>query len=236
VEAADGLEGLAAARRMLPDLVVSDVMMPGLDGNALFRSLREDPELELIPVVLLTAKASKESRIQGLRDGVDDYLVKPFDPRELKARVDNLIAARKRLRDRLRSAPETLPPLTAPPRPLQVSEVQVLPADEALLARVQSIIEERLGDPELTVEALADQIGCDRSYLLRKLRTLTGETPSGLIRSLRLQRAEQLLRDGAGSVSEIAYAVGFKSVAHFSNAFHERTGERPSAFAARHRG
>ena len=236
VEAADGLEGLAAARRMVPDLVVSDVMMPGLDGNALFRSLREDPELELIPVVLLTAKASKESRIQGLRNGVDDYLVKPFDPRELKARVDNLITARKRLRERLRSAPESLPPLIPPPRPLQVSEVQVLPADEALLARVQSIIEERLGDPELTVEALADQIGCDRSYLLRKLRTLTGETPSGLIRSLRLQRAEQLLRAGAGSVSEIAYAVGFKSVAHFSNAFFERTRERPSAFAARHRG
>lgn len=236
VEAADGLEGLVAARRMVPDLVVSDVMMPGLDGNALFRSLRDDPELELIPVVLLTAKASKESRIQGLRDGVDDYLVKPFDPRELKARVDNLIAARKRLRERLRSAPETLPPLITPPRPLQVSEIQVLPADEALLARVQSIIEERLDDPELSVEALADQIGCDRSYLLRKLRTLTGETPSGLIRSLRLQRAEQLLRAGAGSVSEIAYAVGFKSVAHFSNAFFERTRERPSAFAARHRG
>ncbi|MEO7416928.1 MAG: ATP-binding protein, partial [Thermoanaerobaculia bacterium] len=92
LEAADGAEGLEQARRFVPDLVVSDVMMPGLDGNALFRSLREDPELELVPVVLLTAKASAESRIQGLRDGVDDYLVKPFDARELKARVDNLIA------------------------------------------------------------------------------------------------------------------------------------------------
>jgi signal transduction histidine kinase/ligand-binding sensor domain-containing protein/CheY-like chemotaxis protein len=225
--AADGAEGLEQARLLLPDLVVSDVMMPGLDGNALFRSLRQDPELEFVPVVLLTAKASAESRIQGLREGVDDYIVKPFDPRELKARVDNLIASRKRLLARFE---------TVAPRPLRVSEVSVTPADEAFLARVQAVVEERLGDSELTVEGLAEALGCDRSYLLRKLRTLAGETPSGLIRSLRLQRAEQLLRAGAGSVSEIAYGVGFKSVAHFSNAFQERFGERPSAFAARHRG
>ncbi len=228
VEAADGIEGLERARQLTPDLVVSDVMMPGLDGNALFRSLREDPELELVPVILLTAKASAESRIQGLRDGVDDYLVKPFDPRELRARVDNLIASRKRLLERI--GPQ------APPRSLRMSEVHVTPADDSLLARVQALLEERLGDPELSVGALASALGCDRSYLLRKLRALTGESPSGLIRSLRLQRAEQLLRAGAGPVSEIAYAVGFKSVAHFSNAFHERYGERPSVFAARHRG
>jgi signal transduction histidine kinase/DNA-binding response OmpR family regulator len=228
VEAADGAGGLECARRVLPDLVVSDVMMPGLDGNALFRSLREDPELELVPVVLLTAKASAESRLQGLREGVDDYLVKPFDPRELKARVDNLIASRRRLLERLG---HSSPPL----RPVRVSEIQVTPADEAFLARVQAAVEERLGDSELSVEALAAALGCDRSYLLRKLRALTGETPSGLIRSLRLQRAEQLLRAQAGAVSEIAYGVGFKSVAHFSNAFQEHYGERPSAFAARYR-
>ncbi|HWM93054.1 MAG TPA: two-component regulator propeller domain-containing protein [Thermoanaerobaculia bacterium] len=231
VEAADGSEGLERARQLTPDLVVSDVMMPGLDGNALFRSLREDPELELVPVILLTAKASAESRIQGLREGVDDYLVKPFDPRELRARVDNLLASRKRLLERIGT-----PTPPRPPRVLRVSEVSVTPADESLLARVQALVEERLGDPELSVGALAGALGCDRSYLLRKLRALTGESPSGLIRSLRLQRAEQLLRDGAGPVSEIAYAVGFKSVAHFSNAFHEQYGERPSVFAARHRG
>jgi signal transduction histidine kinase/ligand-binding sensor domain-containing protein/DNA-binding response OmpR family regulator len=227
VEAADGIQGLAQARRLVPDLVVSDVMMPGLDGNALFRSLREDPELEFVPVVLLTAKASAENRLQGLREGVDDYLVKPFDPRELKARVDNLIASRKRLLARFEGAP---------PRPLRATEVQVTSADESFLARVQATVEERLGDSELTVESLAEALACDRSYLLRRLRALTGETPSGLIRSLRLQRAEQLLKAGAGTVSEIAYSVGFKSVAHFSNAFHETYGERPSTFAARHRG
>jgi signal transduction histidine kinase/ligand-binding sensor domain-containing protein/DNA-binding response OmpR family regulator len=227
VEAADGLAGLEMARRVVPDLVVSDLMMPGLDGNALFQSLRGDPELDTVPVVLLTAKASSQSRLQGLREGVDDYLAKPFDPRELRARVDNLIRSRRRLLERI-SSPR--------PRPLRVSQVEVTSADEAFLARVQAAVEERLGDPELTVEALADTLRCDRSYLLRKLRALTGETPSSLIRSLRLQRAEQLLGARAGAVSEIAYAVGFKSVAHFSNAFQERYGERPSAFAARHRG
>jgi signal transduction histidine kinase/CheY-like chemotaxis protein/AraC-like DNA-binding protein len=231
MEAADGVEGLAAARQLVPDLVVSDVMMPGLDGNALFRTLREDPELSLVPVVLLTAKASAESRIQGLRDGVDDYLVKPFDPRELRARIDNLIASRRRLLERLGGAA----PAAGPPRPLRVSEVHVPAADESFLTRVQGIIEERLGDSGLSVEVLADAVGCDRSYLLRKLRALTGETPSGVIRSLRLQRAEQLLRASAGTVSEVAYGVGFKSLAHFSNAFQERYGERPSAFAARWR-
>jgi signal transduction histidine kinase/DNA-binding response OmpR family regulator len=230
VEAANGAEGLEMARVFVPDLVVSDVMMPGLDGNALFRSLREDPELELVPVILLTARASTESRIQGLRQGVDDYMVKPFDPRELRARVDNLIASRRRLLDRLAQAPPASPLV-----PLKAAAVEVQPADQAFVARAQALIEERLGDPELSVESLAEAMGCDRSHLLRRLRALTGDTPSGLIRSLRLQRAEQLLRTGAGAVSEIAYAVGFKSVAHFSNAFHERYGERPSAFAARHR-
>jgi signal transduction histidine kinase/DNA-binding response OmpR family regulator len=228
LEAADGAAGLERARATLPDLVVSDVMMPVLDGNELFRRLRADPELGNVPVVLLTAKAGPEQRLEGLREGVDDYLIKPFDPRELKARVDNLISARRRLRERLET-----PPL--PPRSLQVTAVSVSLADDALLERVQAAIEERIDDPDLNVESLSRTLGCDRSYLLRKLRGLTGETPSEVIRSLRLQRSAQLLRHGAGTVSEVAYAVGFKSVAHFSNAFQARYHERPSAYAARHR-
>jgi AraC-like DNA-binding protein len=135
------------------------------------------------------------------------------------------------------SGPSAPSALWAPPspRPLRVSAVAVTSADDAFLARVRSLVESRLDDTALSVEALAAALGCDRSYLLRKLSALTGESPSELIRSLRLQRAEQLLRGGAGAVSEIAYAVGFKSLAHFSNAFQKRYGERPSAFAARHR-
>lgn len=224
IEAEDGAQALRFARSSPPDLVVSDVMMPGLDGNALFRALREDPALELIPVILVTAKASEGSRIEGLREGVDDYLAKPFDPDELRARVANLIGLRRRLRERL-----------SEPKGLAVSEIEALPADQAFLERVKGIIEKRIDDSELTVEALSEEMGCDRSHLLRRLRALTSETPSGLIRSLRLQRAAQLLEARAGAVNEIAYSVGFKSVAHFSNAFLERFGERPSAYADRRR-
>jgi AraC-like DNA-binding protein len=117
-----------------------------------------------------------------------------------------------------------------PKAPLQVSEVEVTPADEAFLARVSRLVEAHLDDPELTVAGLSEKMGCDRSYLLRKLRTLTGETPSDLIRSFRLQRAEQLLRARAGAITDVAYAVGFKTVPHFSNAFLDRFGERPSVF------
>jgi signal transduction histidine kinase/ligand-binding sensor domain-containing protein/DNA-binding response OmpR family regulator len=224
VEAVDGMEGLREARGLQPDLIISDVMMPGLDGNDLLRTLRRDARLMLVPVILVTAKASKESRLAALREGVDDYLIKPFDPRELLARVENLLLVRRRLLEHIR-----------PPRgPLRVSEIEITPADEAFLERVRLLVEENLGE-ELTVEGLAGLLGCDRSYLLRKLRTLTGETPSELIRSFRLQRAEQLLKARAGAVTDVAYAVGFKTVAHFSNAFLDRYGERPSVFVERQR-
>ena len=224
-EAADGLEALALARESTPDLVVSDVMMPGLDGIDLVRSLRRDADLMLVPVVMVTARASSESRLESLREGVDDYLVKPFDAQELLVRVENLLGRRRQL---LEHAQES-------PRGLEISEIEATPADRLFLERVRSVIEERLGDSEMTVATLAELMGCDRSYLLRKLRALVGETPSRLLRSFRLQRAAQLLQANAASVSEIAYAVGFKNVPHFSRAFLEEFGERPSAFATRHR-
>ena len=224
IEASDGESGLERARLEVPDLIISDVMMPGLDGNALVRRLREEPALALVPVILLTAKGAPADRLRGLREGADDYLVKPFDPSEVKARVENLITSRRRLRDQ-----------AVPPRGLEISSLDATPADQAFLERAQAIIEERLDDDGLTVEALAEALSCDRSHLLRRLKELIDETPSGLIRSLRLQRAAQLLQADAGTVKEVATAVGFKSVAHFSNAFLGYYGERPSAFAARHR-
>ena len=227
LEAADGDEALDRARQHPPDLVVSDVMMPGLDGYGLFRKLRQDPELELVPVVLVTAKASLASRLDGLHEGVDDYLVKPFDGRELRARIDNLLAARRRLLDQVEL------PL---PRALELSKAQALPSDQDLLRRVRSILEERLGDSDFNVGELARELSCSRAYLTNKVKELTGETPGALIRSCRLERAAQLLRANAGPVGEIGYSVGFKSIAHFSNAFFQRFGERPSSLAARHRG
>jgi signal transduction histidine kinase/ligand-binding sensor domain-containing protein/DNA-binding response OmpR family regulator len=220
LEAADGLEGVDMARRSLPDLVLSDVMMPGLDGYELCRALKEDPETDFIPVILLTARAAPEDRLAGLKERADDYLTKPFDPRELLARIGNLIAGRRQLSARFAGHGFSLHP----------RDVVVEPAEEKLLERVRDAIEAHLGDETFTVERLAHAVHVSRGHLHRRLRELLGESPSDLIRRMRLERAGALLEARVGSVAEVAYSVGFKSVAHFSNRFLDHFGVRPSAY------
>jgi len=220
LEAVDGEQGLAMARRCLPDLVLSDVMMPVMDGYTLCRALKSDPETDFLPVILLTARAEAEDKLTGLTEQADDYLTKPFDVRELLARIANIIATRRRLRERFAGTPLTIHP----------APVDVAPADRKFVDQVRSAIEAHLGDEQFTVERLAAEVAQSRGNLHRRLRDLIGETPSDLIRRLRLERAAAMLEARAGSVSEVAYAVGFKSVAHFSNAFHEMHGVRPSAW------
>jgi signal transduction histidine kinase/ligand-binding sensor domain-containing protein/DNA-binding response OmpR family regulator len=229
VEAADGAEGLAKARTLLPDLVLSDVMMPGMDGFALCRALKADPETDFIPVVLLTARAEAEDRLEGLGVHADDYLTKPFDVRELWARVDNLIASRRRLRERFASGAA----VTAWPGPdggLHAAPVEVDSAETVFLEQVRCAVEAHLGDEDFTVERLAKAVGVSRGHLHRQLKALAGRTPTEAIRAMRLERGAQLLAARAGTVSEVAYAVGFKSVSHFSNSFEKDFGCRPSAY------
>jgi DNA-binding response OmpR family regulator len=222
LEAVDGEQGLAMARRCLPDLVLSDVMMPAMDGFTLCRRLKSDPETDFLPVILLTARAEAEDKLTGLTEQADDYLTKPFDVRELLARIANIIETRRRLRERFAA------PLTIHPAP-----VDVAPADRKFVDQVRLAIETHLGDEQFTVERLATEVGQSRGNLHRRLRELIAESPSDLIRRMRLERAAAMLEARAGSVSEVAYAVGFKSVAHFSNAFHDMHGVRPSAWRDR---
>jgi signal transduction histidine kinase/ligand-binding sensor domain-containing protein/DNA-binding response OmpR family regulator len=223
LEAVNGAQGLEMARRLLPDLVLSDVMMPGMDGYALCRALKSDVDTDFIPVILLTARAETEDRLAGLTEQADDYLTKPFDVRELLARIANVVATRRRLRERWAGRA---------PAPVQIhpTPVVVEPADERFIEQVRAAIERHLGDESFNVERLASEVAQSRGNLHRRLRDLVGETPSDLIRRMRLERAAQLLESAAGSVAEVAYAVGFKSVAHFSNAFVEQHGVRPSAW------
>ena len=193
LEAADGATGLDLARAHLPDLVVSDVMMPGLDGFDLCRALREDPALAFIAVILLTGRAAAEDRLTGLGEGADDYLVKPFDVRELRARVDNLIRQRQRLRALLRHAP-------APDAPRS--------ADDAFVDRVREAVLARLDEETLNVEVLAADVGLSRSQLHRRLTTVTGQTPTDFIRTVRLAEAAHLLAHRAGTVSEVRASEG----------------------------
>lgn len=232
LEASDGEAGLALARERLPDLVISDVMMPKLDGLSLCRALKSDPATDFIPVILLTAKAAPEDKLEGLAELADDYLTKPFDPAELRVRIANLIAVRARLRERFQQ--DGFVPVPDATASIRLSTPEpVTSADDAFLEGVAEVIEARLGDETLSVAGLAEAVSMSRGHLHRQLKALLGTSPSELIRTLRLERAAHLLEGGAGTVSEIAYAVGFKSVGHFSDSFMHAHGCRPSDYAAR---
>jgi signal transduction histidine kinase/ligand-binding sensor domain-containing protein/DNA-binding response OmpR family regulator len=220
VEAADGLQGLELARHVLPDLVLSDIMMPGLDGYALCRALKEDPETDFIPVILLTARAASEDRMAGLREEADAYLTKPFQVEELTIQIDNLIALRRRLRERFAGKTDQVRPVP----------VALAASDAKFLGQVHGAIEAHLADEDFGVEELARLVAHSRGHLHKRLKEIIDESPSDLLRRMRLERAAQLLEAGAGSISEIAYGVGFKSVAHFSNRFQDHFGVRPSSY------
>ena len=226
LEAANGAEGLAVARESMPDVVVSDVLMPELDGRAMCRAIKAEPALEFIPVVLLTARAETEDKVEGLECGADDYMTKPFDARELRARVANLIKLRHRLKVRIEGQRNVTPFRPAPPG--------VDRADSRFLRRVQEAVESGLSDDEFGVEELAAALRMSRVHLYRRLREVCGQSPAELLMETRLESAARLLADGAGSVSEVAYGVGFKSLSHFTRRFKGKYDESPSAFRAKH--
>lgn len=222
VEAADGAAGLERAREHTPDCVVADVMMPGMNGVDLLAALRDDPATDFIPVVLLTARAAPADKQKGLDAGADDYLTKPFRPAELTTRIRNLIAQRLRLRERLRADGAEVREGTG---------TDDEPASP-FLRKVKDAIRAHLADEDLTVSTLADAVGASRSKLYRRLGDATDASPAELIWQVRLDESRELLRAGEGTVSEVAYSVGFKSVSHFTNRFRERFEEPPSAVAA----
>lgn len=216
LEAADGQAGLAQAQAEQPDLIISDVMMPKMDGFELARAIRADARSSHIPLILLTAKASQESRITGLETGVDAYLTKPFNARELRVRIANLIEQRQLLRQKFAKA------LTIKPE-----EVSAVPMDQQFLQTVTATIEAHLGDAQFGVEPLAKAVGMSVTHLNRKLKALVGQSAGKLIRSMRLQRAADLLQQQAGTVSEIAYDLGFGDPTNFGRAFKAQFGVTP---------
>jgi DNA-binding response OmpR family regulator len=218
IEANDGIEGVAAATEKIPDLVISDVMMPGLDGYGLCSRLKENEVTSHIPVILLTAKAAKEDRIGGLETGADDYLIKPFDANELLVRVRNLIDVRRKLREKFSRELVTLKP----------DEIRVTPAEEVFVRKVIQAVEKRLSDENFSVEDLAGMLSMSYTQLHRKLKAVTDQSAAHFIRTMRLKRAMELLGNGAATISEISYSVGFGSPAYFTKCFQEEFGKTPS--------
>jgi signal transduction histidine kinase/DNA-binding NarL/FixJ family response regulator len=231
-EADSGASALAAVREQLPDLIVSDVMMPVMDGFELCRTLRAKPETDFIPILLLTAKSGLDYRIEGLQGGADAYLAKPFDRRELVATVNGLIANRQRLQVHyLQAGGESGRRDGGPPTAGDAGSESAPGQTSRYSQRLTAVIESRLADEGFDVDELASAMAQDRSTLYRTVKAQFGVTPSELLREARLLRAQAMLQRGEGNVSEVAYAVGFRNLAHFSTSFHKRFGRPPSRVA-----
>ncbi|MDF7814762.1 ATP-binding protein [Hymenobacter sp. YC55] len=216
LEAENGAAGVALAVEHLPDLVLTDAMMPRLDGYGVCRTLKQDERTSHIPIVLLTAKADLTSKLHGLDTGADAYLTKPFLRAELLAQLRNLVHGRQQLQEAYRRN------VTAPP-PGPPSMEQVF------LAKVQQVIERFLDDETLSVEVLGHELGLSRTQLHRKLKALTNQAPGDFIRLVRMQRAHELLASGTATVSEVAYQVGYSNPANFSTSFSRHFGYAPSS-------
>lgn len=219
IEAENGRIGLEKAKTEVPDLIISDVMMPEMDGYALGKALKASDKTNHIPFILLTAKAERKDRMEGLETGADDYLIKPFDPDELLVRVRNLIKLRNQLREKYSTE------MFLKPRQVSVPSVH-----QQFLEKMNEILEENLENEDFSVEKLGDAMGMSRVQLHRKIRALADKSPSEFIRSFRLLRAADLLKQEAGNIAEIAYMVGFNSQSYFTRCFQEEFGCSPSEF------
>ncbi|MDE5814071.1 MAG: helix-turn-helix domain-containing protein [Muribaculaceae bacterium] len=220
-EASDGTEALKVIADWRPDIVVSDVVMPGMDGLTLLRRLKSNTETSHIPVILLSSKTAVADRLAGWDKGADAYLGKPFNTDELEALVDTLIENRQRLKGKFSGAQDTEGKIDGP---------EMKGNDEVLLERIMKEINAHIDDPDLNVEKLASEVGVSRAHLHRKMKDLIGLTPSDYIRNIRLKRACELLKRHDIEVTQVAYKIGFTSQPHFSSHFKRYTGFTPSEY------
>lgn len=217
----NGMEAYEQAQSVVPDLVVSDWMMPGMDGLTLCEKLKTTDATSHIPVLMLTARADQSSKLEGLETGADDYLTKPFDNQELLIRIHNLIEQRKKLRQ-----------LFSGEMVLQPKQISLPSRDAEFLSRLLSLLEKRHSDPDFNIDELSREVAMSRMQLHRKLKALTDQSPGELLRNFRLERAKQMLTSTGMQVSEVCYKAGFNNVSNFSKVFKEFTGVTPSEFAA----
>ncbi len=218
--AKDGDDGFILATEQIPSLIISDVMMPKLNGLELTEKLKSDERTSHIPVVLLTAKADPESRLGGFKMGADDYLAKPFSTAELHVRISNLIEQRKRLAAKFRKG------MTELPKPSKEPSL-----DEKFVHRVKAIVEANLSDYTFSVEKMAEEIHLSRTQLFRKLKGVTGLSPNEFINNIRLQKAAKLILAKSDTVSQIGYSVGFNDQSYFAKRFRKKFGKSPSEYS-----
>jgi len=221
VEARNGKDGLTKALAELPDLIVSDVMMPEMNGIEFCKKVKTDPRISHSPVILLTARTAEEQKLEGFESGADDYITKPFNFEILQSRIRNLIHQRELFQKDFRKQIE-----------VKASALTITSLDEKLIERAIKCVEENIADPEFSVEDLSHHLNMSRVHLYKKLTALTGKSPLEFIRTIRLQQAAQLLKKSQLTVSEVAYKVGFNNPKYFTKYFKEEYKVLPSVYAA----
>jgi len=227
IEAENGREGVEQAIEHVPDLIVSDLMMPKLDGNEMTLMLKTDLRTSHIPIILLTAKASIESKLEGLETGADDFLTKPFDAGELRIRIKNLIAQRRQLSVLLSHHIGD----TGQKRLIQeLSGKMITKLDEQFIEKTTTLVQEHMSSPEFSVDMLAREMAVSRVQLHRKLKSLTDNSASDLIRNIRMIKAAELLKEGDLNVTQISYEIGISSLSNFAKTFKEKYGVNPSEY------
>ncbi|MDO6759976.1 two-component regulator propeller domain-containing protein [Tamlana sp. 2_MG-2023] len=213
----NGVDGLKIAKEAFPDVVLTDVVMPEMDGMAFCKHLKKDLSTSHIPVLMLTAKAKVEDRIEGIETGADAYLVKPFNIRLLKLRLAQLITSRQLIFNKYFSVISEVP-----------QDVNSTPLDKEFIENVLNHINKNIGDPNLNVESLASQLNLSRSQFYRKIKALTNQTASEFLRNIRLQKAKQILEMGETNISKVCYATGFSSHSYFTKCFKNHFGFLPT--------
>ena len=215
----DGNSGLKTAIKEIPDLIVSDVMMPGTDGYELCNNIKNRQDTSHIPVILLTAKSNNEDRLKGLEIGADDYIIKPFDAEELRLKINNIIATRAKFQARFNDSKERIVNITG-----------FNSVDDKFLKDVYEILEENISESEFNHKILSEKVGMSRAQLYRKLKALTNQSVHEFIRLYRMEKALELLKDQGLTVSEVMYKVGFKNHSYFTKCFKEKYGTSPSDY------
>ncbi len=210
------------AMRKIPDLIISDVMMEGMNGFELCKAIKENINTSHIPVMLLTAYALDEQRVTGFQSGADAYIPKPFNEELLKIRVRKLIENREKLKEYFKKN------LTFGEKKESVAEI-----DKTFMDKFRQIVEDNLLNSELSVDDIGKSIGMSRVQLYRKMKSLTNYAPNELVRNIRLKKAEQLIINSDKNISEIAYETGFSSPSYFSKCFKEYFNESPKEFISR---
>jgi signal transduction histidine kinase/DNA-binding response OmpR family regulator len=217
-EAANGEQGIRKAVKIVPDIIISDIMMPKKDGNELTRILKNDERTSHIPIILLTAKADQESKLEGLETGADAYLTKPFDSKELHTRIKNLVNTRRKLQEKFGKG-EFVP---------NQGKKKLSDLEEQFICKVMEVIENHISQEEFSIKEFVKEIGIGRIQLHRKLKALTGKSASQYINSVKLSRAKKMIEEREGNISEIAFSVGFRTPAYFTRCFKEEYGYPPS--------